>query len=89
MSEIDLIEKLAKAVAIKIQPMMKIEDDLWSVENIAAYLKRDASTVRERISCLPSFPKAIRIPAAGVKRSQPLYKELEVRSWVEKHQDRN
>lgn len=89
MSEMELIDRLAAAVATHIKPVAKIEDDLWSIENIAAYLKRDASTVRERIACLPTFPKAIRIPAAGVKRSQPLYKESEVRFWVERHQERN
>jgi len=89
MSEMEMLDRLAAAVASKIQPPVRIEDDLWSIENIAAYLKRDASTIRERIACLPSFPKAIRIPAVGVKRSQPLYKESEVRCWAERHQERN
>jgi hypothetical protein len=89
MSESDLIERLAAAVAERVQPVQKIDDDLWSLDNIAAYLKRESSTVREKIACLPSFPKAIRLPSFGKGRSQPLYKEVEVRTWTDRFMEKN
>jgi hypothetical protein len=60
--------------------------------NDPTYLKRDAQVVRERMACLPGFPKAIRLPtmtAGKARRSQPLYQAKEViaraRSFQEKH----
>jgi len=50
-------------------------------------LHRDPQSVRERIACLPSFPRAIRVPTkAG--RSHPLYRAKEVIAWVQSHQER-
>jgi len=85
MTEIEAIEagfaRLAKAVAIP------IEVDLWSSDEIAAYLKRDRRQVMERIVALPDFPKAIRLPASGGGRSQPLWKAAEVIEWATSYQE--
>lgn len=89
MSDQDLIERLALAVADHLRQPTKIDDDLWDVERIAAYLKRKVSTVREQITCQPSFPKARKIVSAGHRSAHPLYKEVEVRAWVEKFIDKN
>ncbi len=53
-----------------------------------AFLKRSEAVVRERITALPGFPQAIRLPVAGSKgRGQPLWKAKEMIAWAEKHQE--
>lgn len=57
---------------------------LWNSADIALYLRRSADTIRREVLVLPSFPKPIRLPAAG--RGHPLYKAHEVVRWAESHQ---
>ena len=81
------IEILLDAIN-NLSPRIPVTVDLWSVKEIAAYLKRSAAVVRERITALPGFPQAIRLPVAGSKgRGQPLWKAKEVIAWTEKHQE--
>jgi hypothetical protein len=91
MSEIDttaLLGKLAEAVAALARPAIPLSIELWDMATIALYLKRDAQVVRERMACLPTFPKAIRIPTK-TGRSQPLYNALEVIKWVQSYQEKH
>ena len=81
-----LIEKLAAALAAQLPPPIPIEVDLWDVATIARLLKRNESQVRNRMVCLPDFPKAIRLPVTGGPR---LYRAAEVLAWVGKYQDRD
>ncbi len=82
------LAQLIKAID-RLSPRIPIVVDLWSVREIAAYLKRSESVVRERVTALPGFPQAIRLPAPGSKRGRgnPLWKAREVIAWVEKHQE--
>ncbi len=92
MSDAPLIEQLAAAVAQLVRPAIPIEIDLWDMTMIAAYLKRDTQVVRERMACLPGFPKAIRLPTmTGGKagRAQPLYYAKEVIAWARSYQERH
>ncbi len=82
-----LIEQLQRAFDAQSSKAMPLANDLWDVATIAKYLKRNEASVRERITPLPSFPKAIRLPSkSGVGR--PLYKATEVIAWVEKHKEK-
>jgi predicted DNA-binding transcriptional regulator AlpA len=81
-----LIERLAAALAAQLPPPIPIEIDLWDVATIARLLKRNESQVRNRVVCLPDFPKAIRLPIAAGPR---LYRAAEVLTWVSKYQDRD
>ena len=81
-----LIEKLAAALAAQLPPLIPVEIDLWDVATIARLLKRNESQVRNRLVCLPDFPKAIRLPVTGGPR---LYRAAEVLAWVSNYQDRN
>jgi len=81
-----LIEKLAAALAAQLPPPIPIEIDLWDVATIARLLKRNESQVRNRLVCLPDFPKAIRLPVTG---GPTLYRAAEVLAWVDKYQDRD
>ena len=60
--------------------------DLWDVETIALLMKRDPNTVRTRIVCLPTFPKAIRLPSESGTQGRPLWKAAEVLRWVDTYQ---
>lgn len=85
----DLIARLASELAKQLRPALPIEIDLWDIATIATYLKRSESVVRERMACLPDFPKAIRLPSTRSARGQALYRAKEVIQWAAKYQDRN
>ncbi|MRV72513.1 hypothetical protein GJ700_12415 [Duganella sp. FT92W] len=87
MSETDLIERLAAAVAEHLKPAIPLAVDLWDMAMVAAYFKRDPQVVRQTIACLPSFPKAIRLPTKT--RAHPLYNAKEVIEWAQKHREKN
>lgn len=85
----DLITRLAAELAKQLRPALPVEIDLWDVATIATYLKRSESVVRERMACLPDFPKAIRLPSTRSARGQALYHAKEVIQWTAQYQDRN
>jgi hypothetical protein len=89
MSESKLIQQMAAAVAQHLQPAIPVNVDLWDVATIARVLKRSESQVRNRLICLPDFPKAIRLPVEGGGRGKPLYRANEVLEWTRKYQDRH
>lgn len=89
MSEQELIQQMAAAVAQHLQPAIPVNVDLWDVATIARVLKRSESQVRNRLICLPDFPKAIRLPVEGGGRGKPLYRANEVLEWTRKYQDRH
>ena len=85
----NIIDLLAAAVAKQVRPAIPIEIALWDIATIAAYLNRGEAQVRERMACLPDFPKAIRLPSTTASRGQALYKAKEVIAWAAGYQDRN
>jgi len=89
MSEVELVEKLAHALADKLRPSIPLAVDLWDVSTVAQYLKRDVRVARERIVCLPDFPKAIRLPSSNGGRAHPLWKAAEVITWAEKYREKS
>lgn len=78
-----ILEKLSAPA-----PVIPLSVDLWDIATIAAFLKREPQVVRERMACLPTFPKAIRLQTK-TGRAQPLYKATEVIAWTNSHQERN
>lgn len=85
----NIIDMLAAAVARQVRPTIPIDIALWDIATIAAFLNRSEAQVRERMACLPDFPKAIRLPSANAARGHALYKAKEVIAWTAKYQDRN
>jgi len=81
-----LIEKLVIALAAQLPPPIPIEIGLWDMTTIAHLLKRNESQVRNRIVCLPNFPKAIPLLATGGPR---LYCAAEALAWVGKYLDKD
>jgi hypothetical protein len=89
MNENDLIQQMAAAVAQHLQPAIPVQIDMWDVATIARVMKRSETQVRNRMICLPDFPKAIRLPVVGGGRGQPLFRASEVLEWAGKYQDRH
>jgi hypothetical protein len=87
MSELNLIEKLAAAVATQMRQQIPIDVALWDVTMCATYFQRDPKVFRQTIACLPSFPKAIRLPTE--RRAHPLYNAWEVIEWAQKYKEKN
>lgn len=87
MSDMEFIERLVDALEKRAHPAIPLNVDLWDMAMVAAYFKRDPQVVRQTIACLPSFPKAIRLPTKT--RAHPLYKAREVIDWAQKHQEKN
>lgn len=93
MSEADLIERIAVAVAEHVRPAVPLTVALWDTETIAQYLTRSAKVVRERVVTLPDFPKPIRIPSVQsgkvdeATKSLPRWKAAEVIAWAESYRE--
>lgn len=87
MNDNDLIERIATAVAQHIKPEIPVSIALWDLTTVATYLNRSTQMVRTTVACLPSFPKAIRLPSAS--KAQPLYKAIEVMDWAERFRDKH
>jgi len=79
MSERELLAAILQKLSERTLP---VEVDLWDTEHIARYLKYSYSTVRDKIICLPSFPRPIHINTANGK-SLPRFKAREVIHWAE------
>lgn len=84
----DETKAILRAILQKLseQPL-PVEVDLWDTEHIARYLKYSYSTVRDKIICLPSFPRPIRINTAN-GTSLPRFKAREVIQWAESLQEK-
>ena len=60
--------------------------ELWTISDIAVFLKKSRQAVYASVLPIPDFPKAIRLPSAGGKRLHPLWKADEIYKWVTKYQ---
>lgn len=86
------IEELAKRIADHIRPAVPIEYALWDIADIANYLRRSPDTTRERIVCLPDFPKPHRTPSMRDKKltkGHPTWKAIEVIRWNEQWREKS
>lgn len=83
MNPVDLSALAAEIVKL-MPPPIPIEVAMWDGDMIAAYMRRNPRTVKERIVMDPSFPKAYRITT----NAHPLWKASEVIAWVEQHKEK-
>lgn len=88
MDQDELIKRLDAVLTQLEKPTVPIELQLWDHGEVSAYFKRHPRTVREQITCLPGFPKAIRLPSKD-RAAQPLYNAGEVIEWAMQHRERN
>lgn len=90
MSDQEIMQQLTSALEKLARPVIPVSIDLWDIATIAMYLKRNEAVVRERMACLPDFPRAIRLPSTTNKgRGQALYKASEVIAWTIRYQDKH
>lgn len=83
MNDTTIIDELAAAIARHMKQVVPFEMELWTVSDIAAYLKVSPNKVVERYASLPDFPGRIELPTAGGRRSHPRWKAAQVVRWVE------
>lgn len=82
----DLVEALGA-----LAPRIPVEVDLWSVREIAAFLKRSEAVVRDRIVVLPDFPPPIQLPVyrrEGGSRGHKLWQASEVIEWANSYKSK-
>lgn len=87
MAEAKLFERIEELLKKMEAPHVPLEDQLWDNADIAHYLRRTPKVVRETLTPLPSFPKAIRLPSKG--RARPLYNAAEVVAWAKRFYEKN
>ena len=60
----------------------RVSDDLWTVDDIAAYLKKNRRTVQNSVLKFSGFPLAVRVPSENGGKSNPLWVAKEVKAWA-------
>lgn len=63
------------------RPQIPPEDELWTVEDIAIYLKLAADTTERRVVTRPDFPAPIQ-PCQTGKRAAKRWFAIDVRAWA-------
>lgn len=81
-NEAQIIARLDLILAKLDAPQIPLDDQLWTLADVANYLRKHVETVRETMACLPNFPAAIRLPARGGVRGRALYNAGEVIEWA-------
>ncbi|WP_068390043.1 hypothetical protein [Ventosimonas gracilis] len=61
----DIASVLNELVLFLKRPNIAADDELWTCEDIAAYLKLSTATVERRVVVRPEFPEAIQPCATG------------------------
>lgn len=84
---VKLINSIQELIRQLQHPTVAAEHELWTSQDIAAYLKLSAYTVERRIVVQPDFPKSIQPCSAGVKAAKRWF-AAEVITWVRQHRSR-
>jgi hypothetical protein len=87
-NEAEIIARLDLILAKLGSPAVPLDEQLWTLAEVANYFRKHLQTVRESMACLPSFPAAIRLPARAGARSHPLYNAREVIKWAKSYQEK-
>lgn len=88
MTEHDLIDRLAHAIASHLPAMMPVEITLWDSADCALFMRVSLNHFRQYIAPQPGFPHAIRIPKSDGKTGQPRWKAREVIEWADQYQEK-
>lgn len=84
MTEIDY-DKLANAIAAKLQPQVPNDQVLWDGEQCASYLGVSAKHFIDRMSKSYGFPKPIKLPSETGRRAHNRWYAVELMKWVNQH----
>lgn len=81
-TETDIVQQIADRLdEVLRRGYVPTEKQLWSAEDVAAYLGVTKRTVAERYAPLPSFPKARQLPSTG-RRGLLRWSAKEIMDWA-------
>lgn len=87
MNELELIEKLSRAISDNISgASVPLDKRPWSADQCADYLRIETATFLRTIAPIPQFPRAIRA-ITGRGRGQPRWIAQEVIDWWLSHRE--
>ncbi|MNH04489.1 hypothetical protein D3C79_637850 [compost metagenome] len=69
------------------RPAVATEHELWTSQDIAAYLKLATYTVERRVVVQPTFPASIQPCATGIRAAKRWF-AFEVITWLRQHRAR-
>lgn len=81
---VDLLSSIQELIRQLQRPAVAAEDELWTAQDIAAYLKLSTYTVERRVVVQPDFPTSVQPCATGVKAAKRWF-AAEVISWLRQH----
>jgi len=64
------------------------DDSLWSINDIANYMKLSKSTISCRIISHSDFPASIQIPYGLGSKTEKRWYPNEVKAWIARHRSR-
>lgn len=83
----DLLSSIQELIRQLQRPAVAAEHELWTSQDIAAYLKLSAYTVERRVVVQPGFPKSVQPCATGAKAAKRWFAG-EVITWLRQHRAR-
>lgn len=84
---VDLLSSIHELIRQLQRPTVAAEHELWTAQDIAAYLKLSAYTVERRVVVQPGFPKSVQPCATGAKAAKRWFAG-EVITWLRQHRAR-
>lgn len=78
---VDLLSSINELIRQLQRPAVAPEDELWTSQDIAAYLKLAVYTVERRVVVQPNFPTSVQPCATGAKAAKRWFAG-EVITWV-------
>jgi len=79
-----LVATLAELVAQLKRPNVSADEELWTCEDVAEWLKLAPDTVERRVVTRPDFPPPLQ-PCMTGKRASRRWFAAEVRRWARQH----
>lgn len=83
----DLLNSIHELIRQLQRPAVAAEHELWTSQDIAAYLKLSAYTVERRVVVQASFPASVQPCSTGVKAAKRWFAG-EVIVWLRQHRAR-
>lgn len=87
LSKTDLLTSIEALIKQLQRPTVATEHELWTYQDIAAYLKLSSYTVERRVVVQPTFPGSVQPCDSGAKAAKRWFAG-EVITWVRQHRAR-
>lgn len=83
----ELLASIQELIQQLQRPAVAFENELWTAQDIAAWLKLSAYTVERRVVVQPGFPTVVQPCATGEKAAKRWFAG-EVITWLRQHRAR-